>query len=332
MSNINARNKFIQDLQVPNNTPNNALRFSNNPNRQNNIYDPHRRNVRNKPPVPSQKKYKGTMIKKIAGILAGIAILGGGIKIGSNIYENYVNEQYSRDLQSEIEVAVKEEIKNNIDRLNITFDGNNFNVACGCDRKELYNVLASTDLDELLNTYLSNPTDIEKEKLLSELEGREEDIAKFNMDLIEASFADSENTSINNIDIKAIFKHYNAENGDRIVNGEDIYMGHTLYIHTTKANVEARAGRTSDFTQIPSDIFQLISDTRFQLKAPNSSYFENPIKDTKRSALDISIQTYKKIKKIINDRNFAIKDGKVTTVEIAKSQSQINEKDNELEH
>lgn len=326
MSNINARNKFIQDLQVSNNTSNNALRVPNIPDRQNNIYNPHRRDVRNKPPVPSQKKYKGTMIKKIAGILAGIAILGGGIKIGSNIYENYVNEQYSRDLQSEIEVAVKEEVKNNIDRLNITFDGNNFNVVCGCDRKELYNVLTSTDLDELLNTYLSNPTDIEKEKLLSELEGREEDIAKFNMDLIEASFADSEGVSKDKIHIKAIFKHYNDLDGERIMNGKAPYIGHTLSISNSKYNLNAQSGISRNFIEIPSDMFKLISSTKFQLVAPNSSYFEG----NNNSRIERAIETYKKIKKIINDKNFAIKDGQVTTVDKSNS-IDINEKEDELE-
>lgn len=55
------------------------------------------------------------------------------------------------------------------------------------------------------------------------------------------------------------------------------------------------------------------------------------MEDIKLSTLEKSLEIYKKIKRIINKGNFAIKNGKVTTVEM-EPKSQSNEKDDELEY
>ena len=282
---------------------------------------------------PCKKIYKGNMMKKIKTIAITAGIVGGLAGVGIYV-EDYNNKQYARDLQSEIETMAKEELrdnlKDNLDEIDFTFDGDKFNIAYDCSRTELYNVLKKTDLDELLNTYFENPTHSQKEKLLSQLEGREEELAKFNMDLIEASFADSKNISKDKVNIDFEFVHYDSYEKEKIINGKIPSRGYTLTISDSTFNKVSAINEYDvannetiyNFNQIDEDKFKLIGDAILQVEFPNYSTNEE------NSKIENAIETYKGIKKIINDKNFTIKDEKVLVVDIDQSK----DKEDELEH
>lgn len=344
MNNIlKPRNKFINGIHVDINSngqpniqrPNNIRPNIQKPNnmRPNNTR-PNKKFI--KSPKPCKKIFIGEMINKIrknaAIITAGFVVAGA---VGGTVaHINHMNEIYSRDLQSEIETMAKEELrdnlKENLDEIDFTFDGNKFNIAYDCSRPELYNVLKNTDLDELLNAYLENPTRSQKEKLVSQLEGREEELAKFNVDLIKASFADSKNISKDNINIDFEFVHYDSEEKEKIMNGKIPSKGYTLTISDSTYNKAeainkydvAKAEKIYNFDKIDANTCSLISNAILQVEAPN--FFINK----GITKIENTIETYKSIKKIINDKNFTIKDEKVLIVDIDQSK----DKEDELEH
>lgn len=347
-NNVKPRNQFIKSIHVDNNSngqPNRPM--PNNPRPQNiqrNMSMSSNARIPNnsqkdkksiKPPKPCKKIYKGNMMKKIKTIAITAGIVGGLAGVGIySIVEAYNNKQYARDLQSEIETMAKEELrdnlKDNLDEIDFTFDGNKFNIAYDCSRPELYNVLKNTDLDELLNTYFENPTSSKKKNLLSQLEGREEELTKFNMDLIEASFADSKNISKDEVNIDFEFVHYNSDEKEKIMNGKVLGRGLTLDISDSTYNKAsamkkydvANANIIYNFDEIDENTYNLISEAIIQVEAPNY-----PI-NKKNTKIENAIETYKSIKKIINDKNFTIKDGKVLAVDIDQSK----DKEDELEH
>lgn len=257
-----------------------------------------KRNVRNQV-TPNKQKYKGNdKLKKILAI--GLSTLAVSGAIGASIISDYnLKELTSRDIQSEILNDAIEQI--NLSNLN--FDGQNFNPSLKCSRPEMYKVLSNSDLDEKINIYLANPTAENKEHLIHDLEGREEEFAKFNMDLIAASLADSQGTTIDDISIKAVFNYDNVQHGDNIMKGTDAYIGHTLTIDYLEGYTER--GKTN-FKEIPEDIFNLISDAKFNYLAPDSSYFNN-----NSNIIERGLETYIQLKQVLAEHDFTIKNGKL---------------------
>jgi len=250
-----------------------------------------KRNLRNQT-APHRQKYSedGKLKRIIAIVLASATLVGGAIALKNyNDYKKDIKELNTTD----IEVQIEEEARKQGIMEELEFDGQNFNSTIKCDRPELYKVLSNTDLDEILNRYFENPTDEAKANILKQLEGREEEFAKFNMDLIEASFADSKGVSIDDISMRAVFNHYTEKEGQEIIEGKSSYQGHTL-------SVQGIDLRTSE------DITRLISDARFNELAPNSSYFD---KDKTQNERGIDI--YKNIKQVLVEHDFSIKNGKV---------------------
>lgn len=343
-NNVKPRNPFIGKLQINNYSKTQSNRsIANNStpqNTQKNMLIPSNSKTPNinkyiKSPKPCKKTFTGKTMNKIrrnaAIIAAGVVVAG---VVGTVAYINHMNKLYSRDLQSEIATMAKEELRdnltNNLDEIDFTFDGNQFNIAYECSRPELYNVLSNTDLDELLNTYFEQPTGKQKEELLSQLEGREDEFAKFNLDLIKASFADSKHISKDNINIDYEFVHYDSIEKEKIINGKIPSRGYTLTISDSTFNKVSAINEYDvannetiyNFNQIDEDKFKLIGDAILQVEFPNYSTNEE------NSKIENAIETYKGIKKIINDKNFTIKDGKVLTVDIDQSKN----KEDELEH
>src|SRR5699024_4312858 len=150
---------------------------------------------------------------------------------------------------------------------------------------------------------------------------REEELTKFNMDLIEASFADSKNISKDEVNIDFEFVHYNSDEKEKIMNGKVLSRGYTLDISDSTYNKAsamkkydvANAKIIYNFDEIDENTYNLISEAIIQVEAPNY-----PI-NKKNTKIENAIETYKSIKKIINDKNFTIKDGKVLAVDIDQS-------------
>ena len=151
------------------------------------------------------------------------------------------------------------------------------------------------------------------------------------MDLIEASFADSKNISKDKVNIDFEFVHYDSYEKEKIMNGKALSRGLTLDISDSTYN-KASAMREYDvananiiynFDEIDENIYNLISEAIIQVEVPN--YYPINEKNTK---IENAIETYKSIKKIINDKNFTIKDEKVLVVDIDQSK----DKEDELEH
>ncbi len=269
-----------------------------------NSHPQNNRTLKNHPKNTPNRGYKGKVLnfmrkhkKSIAtGLLA--ATLLSGTAIGVNVYEAKRAEKLSRNIEQEI-----------------SFDGQ-------CDRPELYKVLHNTDLDEILNEYYADPTDENKQKLMNDLQGREEELAKFNVDLLLASLADSANVSINDVQIKALYKFYNEINYNEIINGKKPYRGNTLTINNSKSICEGYVdlpGHVDNYLEIPEKLYKLITDAKFNLLTPDSSYFamnKYPVDENENSKLERSICINKDIKYLIIDNNLAIKDGKVCVVDL----------------
>lgn len=242
-----------------------------------------RKDMKNHPKT-SKKKYKGNIKAKIFAGLLSLSLVGGAI--GINQYKEELNEMYSYDLQANTETS-----------------------------SELHNVLENTDLDELLNEYLAAPSKDNKEQLLTKLKGRDSELAKLNLDLIEASLADSLNISKDEVSIKALFKHLDEKNGNDIMKGTGIYRGHTLRITTDRMSniIEAYKNVTNgtyNYTYISKDLFDLISNAKFNYIAPESSYYQR----SKSSRIERAIETYKDLKEILNEKDFTIYNNRILTL------------------
>lgn len=258
------------------------------------------------------KKYKRNITKNTSIAILATLLATGSIALASNTYNNHYN---SRDIQNEIREATLAKLESPFET---EWNGESFSIQLPCDRPELYNVLKESNLDEILNDYLKNPTTKAKELLFSQLEGREEELAEFNMNLIRASFADSQHTTMDNIDIDVTFRHNDAEHRNEIANGTKTYIGQSLNINTPKHSAQSYLNSFEyNYDEIPVDLSTLLTRARLQEEAPNSSYFEND----KLSKLERALKTYKEIKKILNDYNLTIEEGKVCLVKNNKTYS-----------
>ena len=345
--------------QRPQHVLQNNLRYNNSSKTQNNVkfsktMQRKIRNLKNHPAYSSIREYKGKVLdfmreykKQIAAGIFAATLLTTGTAIGTNIHKALYNSEMSRNIEQEIEDRAVDKILEN--RLaNLDFNGQDFNIRIECDRPELYNVLHNTDLDEILNEldtkmerrilkeYLSNPTEESENELFKKLQGREEELAKFNVDIILASLADSTNVPIKEVSIRTIYKYYNEANGDAIMNGNAPYIGNTLKINNSKFTCEGYVDlpkHITNYSEIPEHLYKLITDAKFNFLTPDSSYFKMgkyPVIEDENSKLERSLEIYTDIKELINDGNFAIKDGKACIVDLEDvEKSPSEEKGNE---
>lgn len=177
------------------------------------------------------------------------------------------NKKNATSVQHEFEMTVIDDFKSKErDELleNLTFDNNDkLQIDIPCRIPEFYKVLKNTDIDELLCEYYKNPTKEAKALLFNQLQGREKEFATMNFNLLKASFADTYNNSSD--DCKIIYNftdnNYNSNNNDELITYEND-MGTVLNIQTTEGNLEGyyREEKTN-FTEVPSDFFKLMSTT-----------------------------------------------------------------------
>lgn len=165
-----------------------------------------KRNVRNKPSSSNykldfkdNKKFKNI----IRAVSLGLATLTVSAGIGAGIAIKNSNQAKNEFNATDIESQIRNSAMTQISEEDLSFDGQNFTIPkeIECDRPELYKVLAGTELDQLLNEYLANPTKSNKENLAVSLHGKENDLAKLNFELVKASLADSLGVSIDDIKI-----------------------------------------------------------------------------------------------------------------------------------
>ena len=213
-----------------------------------------KRTIKNKPKTMSKLKVFAT-----AAILTGLA--AGGFAY-SNLKQN---EKNATSAQLEYEIAAIEDMKSKkTEELleALTLNNGKMQIDMPYRIPEFYNVLKNTDIDELLCEYYKNPTKEAKELLLNQLQGREQEFAEMNFNLLKASFADTYNNSLENYRITYNFtdNNYNSNiNNDELITREND-RGTVLKIQTAKGNLEGyyRAGK-SNFTEVSSDFFELMS-------------------------------------------------------------------------
>ena len=294
MNNIrenNFRNSIRYDVTKAN-TP--TSHQNSNLNRTN----PQKKNIKDQP-TTKNTKYKRNILKSITiGALAA-ALAIGGIAIGVKSHNDKMNI-FTNDKQSQIEASMLEEFKK-ISVEDLVFEGNNVSASVDCKEAELHNVLSNTNLDAVLNEYIANPTEQQKEQLLNNLEG----IAQLNFDMIKASFADGLNKTKDDVSITVSFLR---DDDGKILKGNKTYAGHNLKINNLYAFKDSAKG-TYNYSNIPKEIFDLVSDVTLQLAAPE---FYN---DDQESRLNRLINSYKQIQEITYDEyQFTIKDNKACLV------------------
>lgn len=277
----------------------------------NNVYNNRNRNIKT-PKVQHNKKW----IAKSAAI--GLAIASFATTIG--IVKHQQHQYDIAPIQQQIELKAKEDLQQNID--NYYFDGTNFTVDFKSPYTELYKVLSNTDIDEIMDDYLKNPSKESKEII----EGRIDDLVNFNTDVLKALLADGEKTSIDNVNMTLTVKGETNEQ-EEIIRGLRAPTGWVLRANSQNHYLEAMCGYNSNFTEIPTKLFTLISQAKIAQLERNSDvklklqgYYEKDI-------FDRAVETYKDIKRITakgyslgvhNNRACLEKDGKYYDYETKK--------------
>lgn len=280
----------------------------------NNVYNSRnrKRNIKT-PRVQHNKKW----IARGAAMALAIAALATPIGINKHKQHQYD----TAPIQQQIELQAKENLKQSID--NYSFDGTNFKVSANTQYKELYNVLSNTDIDEVMDEYLKNPS--EESKAI--IKGRIDDLVNLNTDILKALVADGEKTSIDNVDMSLTVKGYDSNEQEKIIDGQKPHKGWVLRVNTPSNYLEGACGQASNFTEIPSDLFTLISHAKIAQLERNPDINLKLQDYYKTDIFDRAVKTYKDIKRItakgyslgVQDNRICLeKDGKYYDYETKK--------------
>lgn len=245
----------------------------------------HNRTIKNQS-NPYQGKFKeNEKLKKRRALAIGLATLAVSAGIGIAVYNNSQNNKNhfnATDIEAQIRDSALNEITMDISEDDLVFDGTNFIISkeAKCDRPELYKVLSNSELDEKLNEYLEKPTSANKEKLSSDLNGKENELAKLNFELLKASLADSMGTTIDNISIT--------------------YTDKRLLITTPGGEVEYWNYRDKiNDTELPKDYANIISNIAKQ-------YEKSKLGNESNLDAKELIDAYSEIKPLIVEHNLTI--------------------------
>lgn len=249
----------------------------------NSRYNNRKRNIKT-PKVKNNRKW----IVKGAAMALSIATLATIIGIAKNKQHQYD----IAPIQQQIELEAKENLQQNID--NFSFDGTNFTTSVNTQYKELYKVLSNTDIDEVMDNYLNEPSEESK----AQIKERIDDLVNFNTDVLKALIADGEKTSIDNVKMSLTVRGYDSDEQKRIMNGQKPHKGWVLRVNTPDNYLEGMCGQFSNYTEIPSSLFSLISQAQIAQLERNpdinlqlQDYYEQDI-------FDRAVETYKGIKRI----------------------------------
>ena len=264
----------------------------------------------------SKLKEPNKKIRRIAALLAAGAIFVGGLVAHNAAQKNEYNKECAFDLEGSIVSDTYNNLHENEDRP-FTYNEENktFIYEQNCTRPNLYKVLSQTDIDEILNSYISDGS----RNLEEVLKERVADINNFNVALLKASLADSLGIDMEDVEIKVGFFGNSNEEKEEIINGNKQYVGHRLTIASPETpSLEAQTKTNIKYNQTPDNLynydeineilFDIISDIKMAEVAPNARYSNEDI-------LTRAISNYKNLKCIINEHDLSIKDGKLVIID-----------------
>lgn len=274
--------KYTQDNQIRRNPERKAITE----NRYRNIPYNDYRNIK------GARTWAGNHKKAIAISLATlIAVVG----IGLGVHNVHRSGELKRDIQQEVY-----DKSMNLENAKVEWDGEKFVAVLDCERPEMYNLLESTDLDEIMNRYNSAKNDTEKEMALAELSGRSPELAELTFKMIKASFADSMGEKIDNVRMTL---------GN--VNGVS-----DLKVSVGAKTVENYSYRDNINKQIPHKYAEIIE------RAIKNQILVN---DNNVPNLQKVIENYNDLKLIINDKQLTIKDDGKQNIVVAEDIEKAHE-------
>lgn len=263
----------------------------NNTYNMNNRNQTRRRNIK----APLAKNNKKWSASKAAILILALTALGTAIAIPKIEEHRYATTSVQEQIESEAQKELMEETKEG----NFYFNGSNFEIKANTHHQELYKILESTDIDELVDKYIKDPTT----ELRTQIENRIDELVDFNINTLKALFADGENTSIDNINISMTVRGDTAKEQDYIMKGLSDSKGWTLRINTPESYLESRCGQNSNYNNIPRDLFYLISQAKIaQLERdPNVKL---KLQGINEDIVDRALKTYKETKTSITARGY----------------------------
>ena len=234
-----------------------------------------------------KRKIKRTIAITLAGLFAASSI---GIFAKRSIDKNRI--EGSRDLSNETKIHDVLEENNTSSLLDsYTFDGQNYVSTKACSRPNIVKLLDSTDLDELLNNYIKNPT---KENLQM-LNGKESQIAQLNFNLFKAALADELGTETSNIHI--LYQDGDFREGKYLTIKQGDVPILQSFAHKVIFDENSNQQEVHNTTQIPN--FNQVKDLVLDAEAAKYSNAGFKIKDL--------IKEHKNLKKILANNNIRIR-------------------------
>ena len=252
----------------------------------------------NKLPVHRTRMIKGAKTwagghKKAIAISLATLIAAAGIGLG--VHNVHRNQELKRDIEQEVY-----DKSMNLENARVEWDGEKFVAILENERPEMYNLLQSTDLDEIMNRYNSAKNDTEKGMALAELNGRSPELAELTFKMIKASFADSMGEKIDNVRMT---------------------LGNVNGVSDLKVSVGIKTAENYSYRdninkQIPHKYAEIIE------RAIKNQILVN---DNNVPDLQKVIENYNDLKLIINDKQLTIKDDGKQNIVVAEDIEKAHE-------